>query len=243
MPYAVFLHCIVALWMFSNARIFQSDEDVANQLASFNGTKIGSVMHYQNEVGEGVPPFDATTSREVWGRVTRPQVAVLLAFIATFGLVIVARSVLLSAAATAGRALLPCLARIFGYAPTSRSSRGLPNYFDGEVIRTHARLKDLLLTSVLVLKAIPTPVLAVKLARPNVLLPRRSLREKYELTFERRRQQGISDPRSSPVKKSPRKLRAMSAAEHLSAANWIVGCPSYGAYLKMPCLAMGASAF
>lgn len=135
LPYAVLLHCLVALWMFSNARIFQSDEDVARELSSFNATTTpDGVVHYDSEVGEGIPAFDATTSGQVWTRVTRPQVAVLFAFMAVFALVVLLRAALFQALSAAGRTLMPCLARVLGYSPPVRKFRGLPNYFDGAFV-------------------------------------------------------------------------------------------------------------
>lgn len=77
--------------------------------------------------------------------------------------------------------------------------------------------------------AIPTEVLAEKLARAHVLLPRQALRGKYERALDKRKVSDAGDEGESPTRRQRPKQRAMSAAEHYSAANWIVGCPSYGA--------------
>jgi hypothetical protein len=229
LPYAVLLHCLVGLWMFSNARIFQSNEDVVDAISSFNATTtLGGVVHFANEVGEGIPAFDATTSGQIWTRVTRPQVVVLFAFLATLTLVVLLRAALFHALPAAGRTLMPCLARVLGFSPPVRKARGLPNYFDGALVDLIFLRHCWSLTSRFVLAAIPTEVLVEKLARAHVLLPRQILRDKYERALDRRKEIDAMGEGGSPTRRQQRKQRAMSAAEHYSAANWIVGCPSYG---------------
>lgn len=224
------LHCLVGLWMFSNARIFQSDEDVTDAINSFNATTTpDNVVHFANEVGEGIPPFDATTSGQIWTRVTRPQVVVLFAFLAVLAIAVLFRAALFHALPAAGRTLMPCLARALGFSPPVRKARGLPNYFDGALaVLTFFLHCCWSLTSRFVLAAIPTDVLVEKLARAHVLLPRQTLRHKYEHALGRRKEVDSMGEGESPTRRQLRKQRAMSAAEHYSAANWIVGCPSYG---------------
>ncbi|ETO72246.1 hypothetical protein F444_11601 [Phytophthora nicotianae P1976] len=117
LPYAVLMHCLIAMWMFSNDRVFESDSDTTFQEATMNN---------KYSPGEGIPIFD-TERGQLISRVTRPQVVVLFAFFVTGYTVVVMRSVLFEYVPALIRSVFPGLARLL---EKPRVAKGIPNYFD-----------------------------------------------------------------------------------------------------------------
>lgn len=115
LPYAVVLHSLVAMWMFSNEMIFQSSGDIIKQLTAED------VM-----VGEGIPSFDIERG-QIFGRVTRPQVVVLFGFFVVFGGVLVVRAILFEYFPSFLKSFCPVLTR---FTQENKVAKGIPNYFD-----------------------------------------------------------------------------------------------------------------
>ncbi|TYZ65544.1 hypothetical protein PybrP1_007721 [[Pythium] brassicae (nom. inval.)] len=116
LPYAVLLHSLVAMWMFSNELIFQSSDDVARELDAAGA----------NDAGEGIPAFSAVHG-EIWPRVTRPQVVVLFGFFVAFCLIVLVKIVLFEYFPSVLQSFCPLLTRLM---QKSRAAKGIPNYFD-----------------------------------------------------------------------------------------------------------------
>jgi hypothetical protein len=117
LPYAVLLHCLVALWMFSNDRIFEAEEEAF------------SVTNSASSPGDGIPLFDAASRGQLISRVTRPQVVVLFAFFVAGCATVILRTVLLEYVPALVRSIFPALARLL---EKPRVAKGIPNYFDGK---------------------------------------------------------------------------------------------------------------
>ncbi|DBA00720.1 TPA: LOW QUALITY PROTEIN: hypothetical protein N0F65_001191 [Lagenidium giganteum] len=117
LPYAVLLHSLVAMWMYSNADIFQSESDVSAALR----TKTSSA-----DIGEDIPPFESQHA-EVFGRVTRFQVVVLFAFFAGAGGLVVLKVLLLDYFPSFVQSICPVLVRLM---QKPKIAKGVPNYFD-----------------------------------------------------------------------------------------------------------------
>ncbi|KAJ8574940.1 hypothetical protein ON010_g4271 [Phytophthora cinnamomi] len=120
LPYAVLMHCLVAMWMFSNDRIFEYESDVSIENSSANST---------SSPGSGIPLFDAAQRGQLISRVTRPQVVVLFAFFVAGCTIVVMRTVLFEYVPALVRSVFPALARLL---EKPRVAKGIPNYFDGE---------------------------------------------------------------------------------------------------------------
>ncbi|KAL4151805.1 hypothetical protein PRNP1_008742 [Phytophthora ramorum] len=118
LPYAVLMHCLIAMWMFSNDRIFESESDVSKEDSSVNTTI---------SPGDGIPLFDAAYRGQLISRVTRPQVVVLFAFFVAGCTIVVMRTVLFEYVPALVRSVLPALARLL---ENPRVAKGIPNYFD-----------------------------------------------------------------------------------------------------------------
>ncbi|KAF4040526.1 Calcium-activated chloride channel [Phytophthora infestans] len=117
LPYAVLMHCLMAMWMFSNDRIFESKSDVAFKEATVNSAY---------SPGDGIPIFD-TERGQLFSRVTRPQVVVLFAFFVAGCAIVVLRSLLFEYVPALIRSVVPGLARLL---EKPRVAKDLPNYFD-----------------------------------------------------------------------------------------------------------------
>ncbi|KAG6970135.1 hypothetical protein JG687_00002801 [Phytophthora cactorum] len=113
LPYAVLMHCLIAMWMFSNDRIFESES---------GETTINSTY----SPGDGIPLFDAARGQLI-SRVTRPQVVILFAFFVTGCTIVIMRSVLFEYVPALIRSVFPGLARLL---EKPRIAKGIPNYFD-----------------------------------------------------------------------------------------------------------------
>ncbi|TMW68688.1 hypothetical protein Poli38472_006156 [Pythium oligandrum] len=116
LPYAVILHSLMAMWMFSNALIFQSSSDIVKQLTAENVLMIG----------EDIPSFDVERG-DIFGRISRPQVVVLFGFFVAFGFVVVVHILLFEYFPSVLQTFCPILAR---FSQKSNVSKGIPNYFD-----------------------------------------------------------------------------------------------------------------
>lgn len=117
LPYAVLLHCLIAMWMFSNNSIFESERDIAVEKAT------ASTPY---SAGDDIPPFDATRGQLI-SRVTRPQVVILFVFFVTGCSIVVARSVLFEYVPALIRNIFPGIASVL---EEPRFAKGIPNYFD-----------------------------------------------------------------------------------------------------------------
>ncbi|KUF99952.1 hypothetical protein AM588_10009477 [Phytophthora nicotianae] len=122
------MHCLIAMWMFSNDRVFESDSDTTFQEATMNN---------KYSPGEGIPIFD-TERGQLISRVTRPQVVVLFAFFVTGYTVVVMRSVLFEYVPALIRSVFPGLARLL---EKPRVAKGIPNYFDAATSGTQQLLR------------------------------------------------------------------------------------------------------
>nr|CCA20590.1 tRNA (guanineN(7))methyltransferase putative [Albugo laibachii Nc14] len=116
LPYAVLLHCCVALWMFSNSMIFQNQEDIQVELHS------PSIEF----IGEGIPSFQPIERQNLFRRVTRKQVVVLFGFFASACALIVMR-ILLEYIPALFQNLCPMLKKNL---TKTKAVKDLPNYFD-----------------------------------------------------------------------------------------------------------------
>ncbi|KAG1700270.1 hypothetical protein DVH05_012075 [Phytophthora capsici] len=119
LPYAVLMHCVIAMWMFSNDRIFESENDKEFEQATMNSTY---------SPGDGIPLFDGTRRGQLISRVTRPQVVILFAFFVAGCAIVVIRTLLFEYLPALVRSILPALARLL---EKPRVPKGIPNYFDG----------------------------------------------------------------------------------------------------------------
>ncbi|KAJ0404203.1 hypothetical protein P43SY_002046 [Pythium insidiosum] len=189
LPYAVILHSLVGMWMFSNEMIFQSPSDIIKQLTAEDVVLIG----------EDIPSFEVERGN-IFGRVTRPQVAVLFGFFIAFGFLLVLRILLFDYFPSVLQNLCPSIARV---TQKPKVAKGIPSYYD----------------------AIPTSILREKASVPTV---KEKLRAKYVAALEKRGASLKESPKRSPSR-SPRRRtrRTISAAEHYNDESWIVGCPSY----------------
>ncbi|KAK1947929.1 hypothetical protein P3T76_000219 [Phytophthora citrophthora] len=118
LPYAVLMHCLIAMWMFSNDRIFGSENDKEFKQATVNSTY---------SPGDGIPMFDGTRRGHLLSRVTRPQVVVLFSFFVAGCAIVVIRALLFEYVPALVRSILPALARLL---EKPRVPKGIPNYFD-----------------------------------------------------------------------------------------------------------------
>uniref|UniRef100_K3WQ59 Anoctamin transmembrane domain-containing protein n=1 Tax=Globisporangium ultimum (strain ATCC 200006 / CBS 805.95 / DAOM BR144) TaxID=431595 RepID=K3WQ59_GLOUD len=118
LPYAVLLHSVVAMWMFSNAMIFQSPDDIASELASSSTV---------SSIGDGIPEFETVARGDIWPRLTRAQVVVLFAFFIVFCLVVALRILLFEYCPSMLQSVCPVLTRLM---QKSKVAKGIPNYFD-----------------------------------------------------------------------------------------------------------------
>ncbi|KAG7402115.1 hypothetical protein PHYBOEH_005678 [Phytophthora boehmeriae] len=118
LPYAVLLHCLVALWMFSNDRIFESEYDALADASSSDSA---------GSPGDGIPLFDIAGRGRLISRVTRPQVVVLFGFFVAGCAIIVFRTVVFEYVPAFIRNVLPALANLL---EKHRVAKGIPNYFD-----------------------------------------------------------------------------------------------------------------
>uniref|UniRef100_H3GHA1 CSC1/OSCA1-like cytosolic domain-containing protein n=1 Tax=Phytophthora ramorum TaxID=164328 RepID=H3GHA1_PHYRM len=112
------MHCLIAMWMFSNDRIFESESDVSKEDSSVNTTF---------SPGDGIPLFDAAYRGQLISRVTRPQVVILFAFFVAGCTIVVMRTVVFEYVPALVRSVLPALARLL---ENPRVAKGIPNYFD-----------------------------------------------------------------------------------------------------------------
>ncbi|RLN67267.1 hypothetical protein BBJ28_00014758, partial [Nothophytophthora sp. Chile5] len=211
LPYAALLHCLVAMWMFSNDRIFQSVSD--ETLAAANSS---------SSPGDGIPSFDTAHRGQLITRVTRPEVLVLFVFFVAVCTIVLLRILLFEYAPAILHSVLPTVAQLL---EKPRVAKGVPNYFDGTFARlsmcqTH---QFLILPPVSEHAAIPTACLQEKLAAMGGTqqLVRPELRAKYENALAKRREHEDTVPKK-------RLKHSRPATERCSHANWIVGCPSYG---------------
>lgn len=113
------MHCLIAMWMFSNDRIFESESDETFEDAIVNST---------SSPGDGIPLFDAAHRGQLISRVTRPQVVVLFAFFVAGCAIVIMRTVLFGYVPALVRSVFPGLARLL---EKPRVAKGIPNYFDG----------------------------------------------------------------------------------------------------------------
>ncbi|KAG6975684.1 hypothetical protein JG688_00002125 [Phytophthora aleatoria] len=113
LPYAVLMHCLIAMWMFSNDRIFESESGERTVNSTYSP-------------GDGIPLFDAARGQLI-SRVTRPQVVVLFAFFVAGCTIVIMRSVLFEYVPALIRSVFPGLARLL---EKPRIAKGIPNYFD-----------------------------------------------------------------------------------------------------------------
>ncbi|KAF1778579.1 Anoctamin [Phytophthora cactorum] len=113
LPYAVLMHCLIAMWMFSNDRIFESESGETTVNSTYSP-------------GDGIPLFDAARGQLI-SRVTRPQVVVLFAFFVAGCTIVIMRSVLFEYVPALIRSVFPGLARLL---EKPRIAKGIPNYFD-----------------------------------------------------------------------------------------------------------------
>ncbi|RLN51945.1 hypothetical protein BBJ29_002933 [Phytophthora kernoviae] len=120
LPYAVLMHCLVAMWMFSNDRIFESESDAFADTSPSNST---------SSPGDGIPLFDVADRGQLISRVTRPQVVVLFAFFVAGCAIIILRTVLFEYVPAFVRNVFPALATLL---EKHRVAKDIPNYFDGE---------------------------------------------------------------------------------------------------------------
>ncbi|KAE9115247.1 hypothetical protein PF010_g9399 [Phytophthora fragariae] len=119
LPYAVLMHCLVAMWMFSNDRIFEYDSDMVGiEDSTANST---------SSPGNGIPLFDAARRGQLISRVTRPQVVVLFAFFVAGCAIVILRTVLFEYVPALVRSVFPALARLL---EKPRVAKGIPSYFD-----------------------------------------------------------------------------------------------------------------
>ncbi|OWZ24203.1 TRNA (guanineN(7))methyltransferase [Phytophthora megakarya] len=118
LPYAVLMHCLIALWMFSNDRIFESESDETFE---------NSTAHSIYSPGDGIPLFDANRRGQLFSRVTRPQVVILFAFFVTGCAIVIMRTLLFEYVPALVRSVFPALARCL---EKPRVAKGIPNYFD-----------------------------------------------------------------------------------------------------------------
>lgn len=107
------------MWMFSNDRIFESDNDKEFEQATMNSTY---------SPGDGIPLFDGTRRGQLISRVTRPQVVILFAFFVAGCAIVVIRTLLFEYLPALVRSILPALGRLL---EKPRVPKGIPNYFDG----------------------------------------------------------------------------------------------------------------
>ncbi|KAF4322918.1 hypothetical protein BBO99_00003180 [Phytophthora kernoviae] len=118
LPYAVLMHCLVAMWMFSNDRIFESESDAFADASPSNST---------SSPGDGIPLFDVADRGQLISRVTRPQVVVLFAFFVAGCAIIILRTVLFEYVPAFVRNVFPALATLL---EKHRVAKDIPNYFD-----------------------------------------------------------------------------------------------------------------
>ncbi|KAF1331981.1 Methyltransferase, partial [Globisporangium splendens] len=202
LPYAVLLHSVVAMWMFSNAMIFQSPDDITSELASSTTT---------SSIGDGIPEFET--------------IVVLFAFFVVFCLVVALRILLFEYCPSLLQSMCPMLTRLM---QKSKVAKGIPNYFDGVLLlparlsrTTHSWNCGTYICAAAVASltlAIPTSILREKVNDPRV---KPALRDKFQAALVKREPLGSSN---SPKRRT---RRSVSAPEQYSAAHWIVGCPSY----------------
>ncbi|KAL8005362.1 putative anoctamin, 10TM putative phosphate transporter, cytosolic domain-containing protein [Plasmopara halstedii] len=132
LPYAVLLHCLIAVWMFSNDNIFESESEIAVAESTFSSPF---------SAGDNIPLFDSSRGHLI-SRVTRPPVVILFAFFVIGSTIVVVRSIFFEYGPALIRSVFPGIASLL---EKPRVAKGLPNYFDA--IPTSLILEKLAATS------------------------------------------------------------------------------------------------
>ena len=137
LPYAVLLHCLFGMWMYSNQNIFQMDyyDNFVNH-ENFNDPNQDNFVDRQfndqspppqGETTSDIPDYWASRPGEIFERLTQPPVVLMFAFTTAMVAIAFFRYVILRYLGSFLQSLCPICVRWF---TTQKPAEDYPNYFD-----------------------------------------------------------------------------------------------------------------